>query len=184
VGTIGAVLASVALLMPVVIAQPATAAQAAAQAAAPTTHLKNGVCLVSGAPAVVPGTAALVVTPHPTGLKILWLPGLNSTACAIAMTRAGETTAAALARAITHAPAVSSGVAISCPNDDGSRAMMSFTYARHRAATRLVVDLDGCGFISQSGKEQRRTTTAVRAKLAALAPCGWRTYFADSRGAC
>jgi hypothetical protein len=181
----GAVLASAALLMLVVIAQPAAAALAPAQAAAPTSHLKNGVCLVSGAPSVVPGTAALVVAPRPTGLKILWLPGLNSTTCAIATTHAGPSTAATLARAITHAPAVPTGAVINCPNDDGTRALISFTYAQRRSAPHLVVALGGCQFISQSGKEQRTTTSAVRDKLADLAPCGWRTYFAaDSPRAC
>jgi len=183
----GAVLASVTLLLPLVVAQPAEAAQATAAARAapaPSAHLKNGLCLVSGAPSPIRGTAALVVAPHPTGFTILWLPGFNSTACAIATTQAGAAAAAALARAITHAPVVSNGAGFSCPEDDGTRALISFTYAHHRSAPRLVVDLDGCRFISQSGRQQRSMTAGISDKLAALAPCRWQTYFADSTGAC
>jgi hypothetical protein len=180
-----AALAFVALL-PLVGSQLAGAQATATAPAAlsPSAHLEKGVCLVSGAPSVVAGTAALVVAPHPTGVKILWLPGLDSTACAIATTHAGASTAAALGRAITHAPAVSNAAAHFCPEDDGTRVVISFTYPHNQSGTRLVVDLGGCRFIGQSGREQRSTTPFVSEKLAALAPCGWRTYFPNSAKAC
>jgi hypothetical protein len=186
----GVALACVALLLALVMAQPVEAAEAvhaaeAVQAAQlPSSHLKNGVCLVSGVPSIARGTASLVVAPHPTGLKILWLPGFNTITCTITTTHAGASIAAALARAITHAPAVANNAEFSCPEDDGTRASLSFTYAHHRSAPPIVVDLGGCRFISQSGREQRSTTAGVSDRLAPLAPCGWRTYFADPIGAC
>jgi hypothetical protein len=172
-----------ALLLPLVGSQLAMAATAAG-AQAPSAHFKNGVCLVSGIPSIVRGTAALVVAPHPTGLKILWLPGFNATTCTITTTRAGTSTAAALARAITQAPALAKGAEFSCPEDDGARASISFAYAHHRSAPRVVVELGGCRFIGQSGREQRTMTSEVSDKLATLAPCGWRTYFAGATGGC
>ena len=184
-----AVLASVALLVPLMAIHSAAAEAAAAVPAtqaphAPSAHLQNGECLVSGAPSIIAGSQPLIVAPHPTGVKILWLPGLNSTACAIATTHGGISTAAALARAISHAPAVSNGPERFCPEDDNARVSISFTYARHRSAPPLFVSLDGCRLISQADREQRSTTPAVSDKLAALAPCGWRSYFAVSPSAC
>ena len=191
-------LASVAVALPLVVSHVVTAqpvgaqmvaarpigAQRATEEAAPSTHLKKGVCLVSGVPSVVPGTGPLVIAPYPTGVKILWLPGLNSTACVIATTHAGASTAEALGRAITHAPAVSHGAELSCPEDDDSRASISFTYAPHRSAPQVVVQLSGCRLIGQSGREQRSMTSGINNRLAALAPCGWRTDVADSPRGC
>jgi hypothetical protein len=157
---------------------------AVAVAAIPSAHLENGVCAVFGAPSAVPGRAALVVAPHPTGLTIRWLPGLNSKACAVVTTHAGAAPAAALARAITRAPAVSNGDAFNCPSDDGTKASISFTYARHRSPQRLVVELSGCRFVTQSGKVQKSVTTGVSHALAAQAPCAWKSYVAGGAGTC
>jgi len=184
----GAVLASVTLLLPWLSPNRPRRPQAtvAARAApAPSAHLKNGLCLVSGAPSPIRGTAALVVAPHPTGFTILWLPGFNSTACAIATTQAGAAAAAALARAITHAPVVSNGAGFSCPEDDGTLRPDLLHLRPSPVGDRASSsDLDGCRFISQSGRQQRSMTAGISDKLAALAPCRWQTYFADSTGAC
>jgi hypothetical protein len=176
----GAGLASVALPLPLRLAQPV----ATAAAASPASRLVNGVCVVSGAPSVVAGKAALVVARHPTGATILWLPGLNSKACAIATTHLGAAPAAALARAITRAPTISNGAVFHCPADDGTRASVTFTYAHHRSAPHLVVDLAGCRSIGQSGKEQKSLTTGVSHALASVAPCAWKSYVADAAAPC
>jgi hypothetical protein len=173
-------LASVALAVPFGL----SAAAAHAAAASLTSHLDNGVCVVSGAPSVVPKKAALVVPRHPTGAAILWLPGLNSTTCAIATTHLGAAPAAALARAITRAPAISNGARFNCAADDGTGASITFTYAQHRLAPSLTVDLSGCRSISQSGKKSRSMTTDVSRALARRAPCPWRTDLVDAADAC
>jgi hypothetical protein len=162
------------------LAQPVEAVAATS----PTSHLDNGVCEVSGAPSVVPGKATLVLGPHPTGATIVWLPGLNSKTCAIATTHLAAAPATVLARAITRAPAVSTGGDFNCPADDGTRASISFAYAHGRSLPRLVVALAGCRFISQSDKKQKSMTTGVSRALASAAPCAWKSYVADDAGAC
>jgi hypothetical protein len=157
---------------------------ATAAVATPSAHLENGVCTVSGAPSATPGHAALVVAPHPTGVTIRWLPGLNSKACAIATTHGGAAPAVALARAITRAPTVSNGSAFNCPSDDGTTASISFSFAHHRSPQRLVVGLSGCRGVTQSGKVQKSMTVGVSDALAALAPCAWRSYVPGGAGTC
>jgi hypothetical protein len=167
-------------LLGLVVAQPVDAAQNPMPA--PTSHLRHGVCVVSGISTVVPGTAKMVVAAHPTGALIVWLPGLNSKACAIATTHAAADRAAAMARDVMQARSVSNGMAYNCPLDDGARALMYFAYPH--AAPPLVVSLGGCEFISQSGREDRATTSALRNELASLAPCAWRPYFSGRSGRC
>jgi hypothetical protein len=128
----------------------------------------------------------LVVPAHPTGASIVWLPSLDSKACAIAMTHVAANRAAALARDVTQARSVPHGLAYNCPLDDGARVLMYFAYGHghRRAVLPLVVDLRGCQLISQSGHEDRATTSSVRDQLVALAPCDWRPYFASRSGRC
>jgi hypothetical protein len=61
-----------------------------------------------------------------------------------------------------------------CPMDDGTAVAISFSYP-HAAKQVVVVQLDGCGFVSLTGT-QRWSTTALRRELAPLAPPGWRSH--------
>ena len=187
----GVGLASVSVLFPwylgPVAAAPipfAAAASITGVVSTPSAHQKNGLCLVSGAPSVVPGSSPLIVAPHPIAVTLAWLPGLNASTCSTTTTRAGAPVARALARDITHSPSLSGRAVFHCPNDDGASAVLSFAYARHRMSAPIVVGLSGCRFVSASGKLRRSTTTAISTKLATLAPCGWKAYFTDATATC
>jgi hypothetical protein len=160
------------------------AAVAGPSVTVPSAHLRNGVCGVSGLPPATPGHAPLVIAPHPAGLTIRWLPGLNSKTCVVAMTHAGAAPAAALARAITRAAAVPNSPVFNCPEDDGTKASVSFTYAHHRSPPPLVVGLSGCQFVSQSGRVQKRMTAGANRVLASLAPCAWQRYLTGGTPRC
>jgi hypothetical protein len=185
-------LASVSVLFPWIPGRPveatdlpfASSGSLAGVVSTPSAHQKNGVCLVTGAPSVIPGTSPLVVAPHPTGATLVWLPGLDATPCSTTTTHAGAPVARALARDIAHAPSLSPRAEFNCPNDDGAAAVISFTYAHHRTFAPIVVGLSGCRFVTASGKLRRSTTTSLGAKLATLAPCGWKANFSDATGAC
>ena len=180
----GVGLASVAILVTWFPVQTLAASSVAGAASIPSAHRTKGVCLVFGAPSVVPGTSALVIAPHPVGVAVTWLPGLNASNCSTTTTHAGATVARALARDISRSSSVSSRVEFNCPMDDAAGAMVSFADAHHRTAAPIVIGLSGCRFVSASGKLRRSTTTSLSTKLATLAPCGWKAYFNDGSGAC
>jgi hypothetical protein len=184
-------LAAVCVMFPWYLGQPVAAAPIPFAAAGsvigvstPSAHQMNGLCLVSGAPSVVPGSSPLIVAPHPIAVTMAWLPGLNASTCSTTTTRAGAPVARSLARDITRSPSLSPRAEFHCPMDDGARAVVSFAYARHRMSAPIVVGLSGCRFVSASGKVRRSTTTAISTELATLAPCGWKAYFNGAIAGC
>ena len=146
----------------------------------PATHLSGAVCVVSGTNANPsnPGMTPFPLSPHPSGVVVVWLPGLNSKACKAVLTRGNAHIASVLASGLDQAMMVQRGVhsgpILSCPNDNGTTARLYFTYA-HRPTQRIDLDLSGCGSISLLKVDSQRPSSGGHE---ALAPKAWRAYVA------
>jgi len=142
---------------------------------APKTHRdSSGACLVSGGTQGYPlGNRPLLVGAHPTGVAVVWLPGLNATTCKATVTVGTSKVADDLALDIDQAPLANPGVV--CPNDDGSAAVLYVTFKI--APTEMIhISLDGCGWITMRGTAGRMKTAQLASNLLPLAPPMWRTY--------
>jgi hypothetical protein len=100
---------------------------------------------------------------------------------AYVLTHADQAVAIALAKAVDAEPKVSAG-AYMCPADDGTSVSLYFSYAHTSVAEVVRVSLDGCLWISDSGRTSRWWSGPVGVDasfaplLAALAPTMWRAY--------
>jgi hypothetical protein len=146
----------------------------------PAAHLNGAQCLVSGT-GVIPshsGTTPPTLSAHPSGVEIVWLPGLYSKTCKAVLTRGNAHIASALASAIDEAPVVKPGPPFSCNiQDDRTSARLYFTYA-HRSTKRIDDHLSECGSITDSGDggASRSPTDQFLRNMTTLAPAAWRRY--------
>jgi hypothetical protein len=142
----------------------------------PTSHRTvGGTCVVNG------GTqgfafenAALAVRSHPTRVAAVWLPGLNTTSCKVALTHGGATVARRLAADIAGAVYVRPG-SFSCPMTDGTSVRLSFLFRTGPYQT-VHVALDGCAWVTSRGTKARAVTAALRRDLLTITPAAWRTH--------
>jgi hypothetical protein len=147
-------------LGPLTFAGQPTAAWATSTSAIPATTSSSGPSLPT-------------VPQHPSGVSIVWLPGLNNRSDKAVVTYGSSRIASALADDVNTAPLVADGVvATMCPNDDGTSARLYFKY--HHRATRLVyADLSGCSSITASSNVSLSSTAKFRRDLSTLAPRAW-----------
>jgi hypothetical protein len=150
----------------------------------PSSHVQNGVCEVAGDTPDPTGRQPLVVAPRPTGVTVIWLPGLDSKSCTAATSHGGAGTAVRLARAIDHARTISAHAVFNCPNDDGTAAWLTFSYAGHKSSARIDLSLSGCRFMNAPGTLRRSMSVGVSTALSSLAPCPWATYVGYTTAAC
>jgi hypothetical protein len=101
-----------------------------------------------------PGSGAVTVTPDPTSLTAIWIPGLDPNDCRKAITRGGRALSAALASALNDEPVVPAGI-YHCPMDDGSSVLLYFGYGGDHATEIVTVALSGCRFISDPDRKSR-----------------------------
>ena len=144
----------------------------------PVTHVaSDGACLSNQGPTSnVKADGHVTVDSSPTGVSVVWLPGLNARPCLAALTHGAAEMAVALANDIQHAPYLSSR-ATSCPNDDGSGVRLYFSYAGGHATEQADVNLAGCRAITAPGRSSRSATQRLLNELALVAPSEWRQYF-------
>jgi hypothetical protein len=148
----------------------------------PATHLSGAECVVSGTSAIPshPGTTPPTVSSHPSGVEIVWLPGLYGMACQAVLTRGNAHIASDLGSDIDHAPVVVARGPISCNvQDDRTSVRLYFTYAR-RSTQRIDDYLSECGSITDSGGggTSRSPTNQFLRDMTTLAPAAWRVYVA------
>jgi hypothetical protein len=164
-------------------------AGAASSGLIPATYLNGAECVVSGTNAIPshPSTTPPTLSAHPSGVDIVWLPGLQSKTCKAVLTRGNAHFASALASAIDDAPMVKPGPPFSCNvNDDLTSARLYFTYVR-RSTQRIDDHLSECGSITGSGDRgvSRSPTDQFLRDMTTLAPAAWWAYVApypDPRG--
>lgn len=153
---------------PVTIAAPAHAPAATETGGSCITNAK----LPSGGSV---GSRNLVwLRSHPTGVIIVWTPGLNATKCVARRTVGSEALAEKIAGAVQRAKAEPRG--LFCPRDDGSGVQIYTRYADGRDEYARV-ELTGCSTISAPGRASREDTSRLRQALGAAAPNGWKSYF-------
>lgn len=152
-------------------------AGAASRPKLPPAHLHNGMCTVEGVPDPHFGTRPLVLGRHPTGLKAVWIPGLNATKCRVVVTHANRAALAGrLAEQIDHAPPHPQTEPVpACPFGDGLAVVLHFRY-REGHSNGVVVDLNGCQWIYFGHSEVRAATEQIVAELKSIAPLAWRDY--------
>jgi hypothetical protein len=125
-----------------------------------------------------PGPGAVTVTPDPTSLTAIWIPGLDPNNCRDATTRGARAFAVALATALNSEPRVAAGI-YHCPMDDGSSVVLYFGYSEGHAMETVTVALSGCRFISDPGRTSRWWIKPASARpsfaqlLATIAPSPW-----------
>ena len=156
-------------------------AGAASSSLIPATHLHGAVCVVSGASPSTshPGATPPSVPAHPTSVSIVWLPGLNSTACKAVLTRGNAHIASALASEIDGARVVQNASTYQCRYDDSTSAHLYFMYP-HGSADRIDAALGGCSWITAPGDASRGSTSQYRQDMSALAPKAWHSYVAPN----
>jgi hypothetical protein len=127
-----------------------------------------------------PGSGIVTISPDPTSVTALWLPGRDPSDCRAAITRGRRALAVELAAALNGEPAVGTGI-YGCPLDNGSSVVLYFGFGEGRAAQAVSVALSGCRFISDPGHKSRwwlhpgRTPLTFGQILATLAPSPWRS---------
>jgi hypothetical protein len=151
----------------------------AAPTAPPKSQIANGSCLVNGRTAPSYGSAAPMVTPHPTSVTVVWTPGLDDRACKAAITKGQGPAASDLAQDIDSARFVPDGIGYSCPFDDYTSAQLYFQYGGRATVERIGVQLGGCSWISSPGSGTRESSSQFRSDLTTLAPSAWRPYLAN-----
>jgi hypothetical protein len=158
-------------------------AVAASSSLIPAAHLRGAVCVVSETSAIPShlSTPPPTLSPDPSGVTVVWIPGLNSKTCKAVLTRGNAHVASVIASGLDHAMIVQRGVQsgpiMSCPNNDGTTARLYFTYV-HRPTQRIDFDLSGCTWITGPGR--RFFTAQFRADMSMLAPNEWRAYVAPN----
>jgi hypothetical protein len=140
-----------------------------------SARLRNGVCTLPGLPQPSYGSTAPEVTTNPTGLDLVWTPGLNDKTCKTVQRRATAREASVLAEDIDNAPLIANAVEVNCPADDGSRVVLYFAYPNGIAGP-VTIQLDGCGWTFAAGSEMRQTTATLRHDLMSFSPPPWRHY--------
>jgi hypothetical protein len=126
-----------------------------------------------------PRSGVVTISPNPTSVTALWLPGLDPSDCRAVITRGGSALAVELATALDDEPAVGTGI-YACPLDDGSSVALYFGYDEGRSSQFVTVALSGCRFVSDPGRKPRwwlkpgPTPLSFGKILATLAPNPWR----------
>ena len=141
-------------------------------------YIKHGACVVSGGvPDRASGPPARVRL-KPSGVDIVWLPGLNDYPCRAYSVAEGAVIASELAQNIDAAKVVTNdGRGFLCPNGDNRAVRLYFTYSHNRILNRVDAFLNGCRFITAPGKGNTEWTTQMSVILAPLAPYAWARYF-------
>jgi hypothetical protein len=142
-------------------------------AAAPAT-MTRGACLVVGRSS--PDTKSkgqVAVGRHPTGVVIVWLPGMNQHPCRAAISRENADSARRLAEDIDEAPKFPNGN-FNCPSDDAMGARMYFTH--EGTADLAILGFSGCRGISAPGRSARSFSTRLARDLAPIAPHPWHDH--------
>jgi hypothetical protein len=163
----------------------AASATVATTTVIPAIHLRHGVCSVDGGssavgPSIGVGAAPPTVSSHPSGVTVIWLPGLNDKTCRAVLVKGGARRAGALARAIDAARFTPHAATIMCPMDDGTVARLYFSFSHRRPTQRIDADLSGCSWITAPGRGARASSSQFRSAMTALAPPAWRPYVAAS----
>ncbi len=132
-------------------------------------------CTVRGADSGVdPAVHGLVsVDPFPTGVVLVWLPGLNGRPCRAVLAHAGTRVARQLAVGVDAAPAVRPGLSAGAA-DDATAVGLYFTYAGRTVAEEVLIGLGGEELVDAPGRSPRELTDALAAVLRPLAPLAWR----------
>jgi hypothetical protein len=168
-----------------VLVLPPAQAGGASPKLMPATARHGGTCVVAGSAASTTGTTPPPsVSPHPSAVDVIWLPGLNDTDCKAVLVKGTARIASDLARDIDSARFVPGGRTFFCPFDDGTAARLYFMYG-HRSPLRIDAELNGCAWITAPGEGDRSPTSQFRQDLATLAPPRWRSYLSragDSSG--
>lgn len=156
-----------------------TAVGAPVHAVAPTrapAAVGSGGCTLKGTSPDTPTEQALVsVDRPPSGVVIVWVPGLNQRPCRAQLIHDGARIARGLVAAIDTAPVIPPGSS-ACPAADGAGADLYFTYPG-RAGEQAQVELSGCEGVGAPGRAPRQLSDDLVAALLPLAPGPWRTRF-------
>lgn len=160
-----------------------TAVGAPVAAVAPTrapAAVGPGGCVLQGAaPATATAGQSLVgVDRSPSGVIIVWVPGLNQRPCRAQLGRDGSRIARGLAAAVDTAPAVPPGSS-ACPAADGAGADLYFLYPG-RPGEQAQVSLSGCEDVGAPGRAPRQLSDDLVAALRPLAPGPWRIRLASA----
>ncbi|GAA4615895.1 hypothetical protein GCM10023195_70350 [Actinoallomurus liliacearum] len=116
----------------------------------------------------------VAVDPHPVGIVVVWLPGMNQHPCRAELTRGNADLARRIAKDVEAAPKWPSGV-FHCPMDDALDAELYFEQPRHAKAELVDAGLAGCRGIAAPGRSARQFTDRFARDLASIAPSPWRT---------
>lgn len=148
----------------------------------PAASERNGSCVVptrddSASPPQDPSTPLVWVRSHPTGVVMIWLPGLNAKKCVARRTVSGAALAGRVAAAVRHAGAFPNG-ALPCPYADGTEVQVYLRYQDQRDEY-AVVTLNGCRAVSAPSRHARWSTTKLQRALRKAAPAAWRSYLAS-----
>jgi hypothetical protein len=147
----------------------------AAPTAPPQTQRRHHVCTVTGTapPVQASGHGLVWLRRHPTGVTVVWYPGLNSKRCHAQLTHRGRHAARKIVAGIDAAPRVKRGM-YSCPMDDGTRLGLYVTY---RGRTEYVgLALTGCRTVSAPHRSARWQSNPANRVLGRQAPKPWRRY--------
>jgi hypothetical protein len=148
----------------------------------PSTHMRAGVCEVSGGTMTAPGFVPPSASPHPSAVDVVWLPGLNDRTCRAVLVKGGGRIASLLAQDIDSARFVPNDAGYSCPIEDGASARMYFSYGHRRVPQRIDALFGGCGWITAPDKGTRESTSKFQKDLVTLAPVNWRRYLTPTSG--
>jgi hypothetical protein len=121
------------------------------------------------------GGPRVTVDKDPIGAKALWIPDINSSPCATALTTITAAQARRLAAAIRSAPKPRAGN-YNCPGDTGVAVAIYFSYAGSGDSESVLVSLTGCEFVSMPGRSGRSVQGSLRSAIATVAPAAWLPY--------
>lgn len=108
----------------------------------------------------------------PVAVDAVRIPGLNDKACQSGAVTASRAIADQLAADVDNTQRVPTGVAYSCPSDDGHGVVLMFRYASPSEAIAIWVAFGGCRFISGLATS-RWTSSAVGDDLNRFVPQTW-----------
>jgi hypothetical protein len=124
-------------------------------------------------PTPVGGAGLVTVDPTPVALTALWLPGVGAEPCAAQLTRGSAPLAIRLAADIRAAQPLKGQYG--CGADDGTRAVLYFSYRNQRQAQIVRLSIVGCLDISAPGRLPRQLGR-LQSDLRPLAPPAFRRY--------
>ncbi len=151
----------------------AVAPTRAAAAVGPAGCVLQGAAPDTDTDPVVQGLVS--VDRSPSGVAIVWVPGLDQRPCRAELVRAGPPIARGLVAAIDTAPAIPPGTT-ACPAADDTEADLYFLYPG-RPAEQSQVGLSGCESVGAPGRAPGQLSDDLVAALLPLAPGPWRTRF-------